>query len=149
MPEGKQNSGWGIYTLRKLIEYVGIFLAIWQFGLPALNNYIEERIIAYEEEHKSSKSFRVLLSEETGIPADRVHIVIGQWHKEHRASEELLDEVFPLLESEVNNIRPRLEILPGGRAKWYHWDGEVYDASIGSDGKYWFYLSGIWYPCHT
>lgn len=149
MTEKKQNSGWGIYTIRKLIEYVGIFLAVWQFGLPALNNYVEERIFAYEKEHKSSKSFRDLLSEETGIPADRVHIVIGQWHEEHKASEKLLDEVFPLLESEVNNIRPRLEIQPEGRAKWHDVDGQIYDASIGHDGFYWFHKNGVWYACHT
>jgi len=149
MPESKANNGWGLYSIRKLIEYGGIFLAVWQFGLPALNVYVEERIKAYEDEHNSSKSFRTLLSEEMGIPADRIHIYIGEWAKQHEQSEGLLDEMFPILEAEVNNIRPRLEILPGGRAKWYHTDGESYDASIGQDGLFWFYLKGIWYPCHT
>lgn len=149
MPEGKANNGWGIYTVRKLIEYVGIFLAVWQFGLPALNNYVEERIDAYEKEHKSSKSFRTLLSEETKIPKDRIHIEFGKWYNNHLESELLIQAVYPLLEAELNNIRPRLEILPSGRARWHHTDGEVYDASVGQDGLHWFYKDGTWYPCHT
>lgn len=140
MPESKSNSNWGIYTVRKLIEYVGILLAVWQFGLPALNVYVEDRIKVYEEEHKSSKSFRTLLSEEMDIPADRIHIAIGKWWVSHVEHEELVDAIYPLLEEELETIRPRLIINPATmRAKWYHSDNELYDASLGQDGFYWFY----------
>lgn len=149
MPEGKSNNGWGIYAIRKLVEYAGIGLALWQLGIPALNNYVEERIDAYEKEHKSSKSFRSLLSEETGISQDRIHIKFGEWYNSHLAFEALVEEVTPLLQEELTTIRPRLVILPSGRAKWYHIDGEVYDASIGQDGHYWFYYNNTWWPCHT
>jgi hypothetical protein len=147
MPESKSNNGWGIYAIRKLVEYAGIALAVWQLGIPALNNYVEERIEAYEKEHKSSKSFRSLLSEETEIPADRIHIKFGEWYNQHNEFEELVQKVSPLLEEELSTIRPRLVIHPSGRAKWYHRDGEVYDASIGQDGHYWFYWDGEWWPC--
>lgn len=149
MPDSKSNNGWGIYAIRKLVEYAGIGLALWQLGIPALNNYVEERIQAYEEEHKSSKSFRSLLSEETNIPKDRIHIKFGEWYNSHLAFEELVTKVSPLLEEELTTIRPRLVILPSGRAKWYHTDGEVYDASIGQDGHYWFFYNNTWWPCHT
>lgn len=147
MPETKQNNGWGIYAIRKIVEYAGIGLALWQLGIPALNNYVEERIEAYENEHNTSKSFRSLLSEETGIPADRIHIVFGQWYNSHLQFEKLVEDVSPILEEEKTCIIPRLVILPSSRAKWYHRDGEVYDASIGQDGHYWFYWEGEWWPC--
>jgi hypothetical protein len=146
MPESKNNNGWGIYAIRKLIEYAGIGLALWQLGIPALNNYIEERIDAYETENKKTP-LRTLLSEETGIPEDRFHIVFGEWWKSHQAFEELVVKVSPLLEEELNTIRPRLVIYPSGRAKWYHRDGEIYDASIGQNGHYWFYWNNKWWPC--
>jgi hypothetical protein len=151
MPDSNSNSGWGLYTVRKLIEYVGILLAVWQFGLPALNKYVEERIDAYEEEHKSSKSFRTLLSEEMDTPADRIHIAIGDWWSEHEEHEELVDAIYPLLQEELETIRPRLIINPiTRRAKWYHTDNELYDASILHDGFYWFHhpVKG-WLPCRV
>jgi hypothetical protein len=148
MPENKSNNGWGIYALRKFVEYAGLALALWQLGIPALDAWYEKKREAYDLKYHKTP-FRTLLSEEMEVPVDRLHIYMGEWAKQHEASEDLLDEVFPILESEVNNIRPRLEILPGGRAKWFHIDGEVYDASIGQDGMFWFHLNGVWYPCHT
>lgn len=149
MSESKVNNGWGIYAIRKLVEYAGLGLALWQLGIPALNNYIEERIEAYEEEHKSSKSFRELLSEETKIPTDRIHIVFGQWYNSHLEHEELVESIYPILEEEALCTIPRLVISPSGRAKWYHSDGEIYDAIIGEDGHYWFFYNNAWRPCHT
>lgn len=147
MPDSKVNNGWGIYAIRKVVEYAGIGLALWQLGIPALNNYIEERIDAYEKEHKSSKSFRELLSEETKIPADRIHIVFGEWYNSHLRHEELVASIYPILEEEATCIIPRLIKLPTGRVKWRHIDGELYDASIGQDGFYWFYHNLEWKPC--
>ena len=148
MPESKANNGWGIYAVRKLVEYAGLALALWQLGVPALDAWYVEKREAYDIKYHK-EPFRKLISDEMKVPVDRVHIIIGNWYTDHEKSEELIDAIYPLLESEVNNIRPRLEILPSGRAKWYHTDGEAYDASIGQDGKYWFYLGGIWYACHT
>lgn len=147
MPESKSNNGWGIYAIRKLVEYAGIGLALWQLGVPALNNYVEERIEAYEKEHKSTKSFRSLLSEETGIPSDRIHMVFGQWYNSHLAFEKLVDDVSPILEEEKTCIIPRLIVQPNGRVKWRHADGELYDASVRQDGFHWFYYNHEWRPC--
>lgn len=149
MPNSNNNNSWGKYAITKLIEYSTIALAIWQLGVPALNNYIEKRIEAYENEHKSSKSFRSLLSEETKIPQDRIHIKFGEWYNSHLEFDSLVQKVYPLLEEELNTIRPRLVILPSGRAKWYHTDGDIYDATIGQDGHYWFFYNNTWQPCHT
>jgi hypothetical protein len=148
MPESKSNNGWGIYAIRKFIEYAGIALAIWKLGIPAADAWYVDQREAYDVKHKK-QPFRELVSNETGVPADRVHIVIGEWYKDHVDHQTLIEAVYPLLEQEVKNTRPRLEILPSGRAKWYHTDGEVYDASIGQDGFYWFYNDGVWYACHT
>jgi hypothetical protein len=143
----QKNSTWGLYTLRKLVEYAGLFVAIWQFGIPAANQWYEERREAYDKKYHKVP-LRQLLSEEMEIPEDRLHIYFGEWSKSHEESEELIDAVYPLLEQEVNNIRPRLEILPGGRATWYHTDGEQYDASIGVDRFYWFHHpTKGWLPC--
>lgn len=147
MPESKINNGWGIYAVRKLIEYAGLGLALWQLGIPALNNYIEERIIAYENEHKSAKSFRALLSEETQIPQDRIHIKFGEWYNSHKEHEKLVEAIYPILEEESTCIIPRLIILPTGRVKWRHIDGELYDATMGDDGFHWFWHQGQWKPC--
>lgn len=146
MSEIKSN-GWGIYAIRKLVEYAGIAIAVWQLGLPALNVYIEERIVAYNKEHNAEKSFRTLLSEETQIPSDRIHIVFGEWFNKHKQQEKLLDSIFPIIQEEVVCIMPRLRILPSGRGKWTHVDGQDYDAYIGEDGFYWFYNHGLWQPC--
>lgn len=149
MPDSLKNNGWGIYAVRKVIEYAGIGLALWQLGIPALNNYIEERIKAYEQEHKSSKSFRELLSDETKIPSDRIHIEFGKWYNDHVKVEGLVNRIAPHLEEEIANVQPRLTINPvTGRAKWLNIDGEIYDATIGQDGFYWFYHPHKgWTPC--
>lgn len=148
MPESKGNNGWGIYAIRKIVEYVGVGIALWQFGVPAVNDHIESQIKEYELDNKKVP-LRTLLSDETGIPKDRFHIVFGKWWKDHLEFEKTINSVLPLLKEEVNTTRPRLVIFDTGRAKWYHTDGDIYDASIGQDGHYWFYLNGKWLPCHT
>lgn len=147
MPDSKANNGWGIYAIRKVVEYAGLGLALWQLGIPALNNYIEERIAAYEDEHNSAKSFRTLLSEETNIPSDRIHIKFGEWYNSHQEHEKLVEAIYPILEEESTCIIPRLIILPTGRVKWRHTDGELYDATLGDDGFHYFWHQAQWKPC--
>jgi hypothetical protein len=148
MPKEGANNGWGIYAIRKFIEYAGIALAVWKLGIPAADAWYVDQREAYDAKYKKVP-FRKLTSEEMDVPSDRVHIIIGEWYKDHVKHEKVINGIYPLLEQEIDNIRPRLEILPSGRAKWHHSDGEVYDASLGQDGFYWFYRNGIWYACHT
>lgn len=103
-----------------------------------------------EEEIKRSPrkmSFRDLLSLETKIPSDRIHIKFGEWYNSHIKFEELVDKVYPLLEQELNTVSPRLIIYSNGRAKWLHTDGEPYDATLRQDGLYWFVYNGEWKRC--
>lgn len=149
MPNSGQNNDWKIYSIRKIVEYAGIAVALWQFGVPAINHHIEDRIEAYETEHNSSKSFRTLLSEETKIPVDRIHIEFGTWYNNHVEVEGLVNRFSPLLEEKLSTIQPRLILNPvTNRAKWLNVDGERYDATIGNDGFYWFYHPQKgWLPC--
>lgn len=143
MPLSKDKNGWGIYSLRKVIEYVTMGLALWQFGMPALNNYIEQRIEAYDtENHKTP--LRTLLAEETGIPADRIHIVIGQWYKESKEHDEVIEEIWPLLEEEMNSIIPKL-VITDGNEFWVASDGEYYRVHRAEDGRGSYFSQGKWH----
>jgi len=131
-------------SMSAILVFVGWLLK------PHINDYIISVHEAHEksEEDPSKKSLRSLISEETNIPEDRVHIVIGQWWHEHKELQTVLDEVYPILEEEVTCIIPKLIITSNRRAKWLHTDGEIYDASISNDGFYWFYHpTQGWLPC--
>ena len=119
---------------------------------PHIDEYIINVHNEYEktQEDPLKKSFRDLLSEETGIPNDRIHIKFGEWWNDHIKFESILEDILPVLEEEVTCIIPRLIIMTNKRAKWLHRDGEFYDASIGNDGFFWFYHpTDGWLPCRV
>jgi hypothetical protein len=143
MPEGKQNNGWAIYTVRKLIEYLTIASSLWIFGVPWFNQTIEDRIKVYEEENKKTP-LRTLLAEETGIPSDRLHIVIGKWYKDQAEHDALIGSVWPILEEELNSISPRL-VIKDNREFWVADDGEYYRVHRAPDGRGSYYSNGRWH----
>ena len=130
--------------------FVVLSAGIFTIAEPHVDAYIERVHQAHVDSQKdpSKKSLRKLISEETGISEDRVHITIGEWWKSHKKTEEFLDEIYPMLKEELDCILPRLRIQESGRAKWLNVDGEEYDASIGQDDFYWFYHpTKGWLPC--
>ena len=143
MSEGKFKNGWGIYALRKFVEYAGVALAIWQLGIPAANQWYVTQRETYDHKHKSIP-LRQLLSEESGIQEDRLHIVFGQWYKSQAAHDSLIESAWPLLEEEMNSITPRL-IIKENREFWVAENGEyyrVYRSEIDGRGSY--YKGGKW-----
>jgi hypothetical protein len=142
MPTEKNKNGWGIYTIRKTIEYLLLGVTAWQLGVPAFNAKVEDSIKAYEEKTKSTP-LRKLLSEETGIREDRIHIVIGQWYKDQKEHDKLVESVWPLLEEEMNSIIPRL-VISDEKEFWVADDGEYYRVHRSEDGRGSYYSHGKW-----
>lgn len=151
MPGTTGNKVWSF--IGWLAALTGSMLTILGIVGWLLKPHVDTYIINVHDAHEESKKdptkipFRDLLSNETGIPSDRIHIKFGEWYNSHLAFEKLVDDVSPILEEEKTCIIPRLIVMPNGRVKWRHTDGEVYDASIGQDGFHWFYHNHQWKPC--
>ena len=141
--EKKELGGWSLYAVRKVVEYAALFLAVWQLGIPAAENYIEDRIKAYEEEHSSSKSFRSLLAEETGLKEDRLHIEFGNWWRDYSTLKDSINHVMHHIDDEIHYIMPRL-IVRNHREYWIASDGHEYEVHRSSDGTGSYYAHGQW-----
>lgn len=133
---------------KKLAEWGAIVTAVWFFGAPAAEDYVDDRIAIHDQERREEEGkqtpFRVLLSQEMGVPSDRVHIVIGQMKHNMDAA---LDSVqkfnntwIPYLQDEKNTIRPQL-IIRDGRPWWLAEDGLEYQVENG-----FYYKDGDWKP---
>lgn len=116
---------------------------------PLIDDYIISTYSAHEEATKdpNKKYFSQRLSEEINVPKEKVHEVVADLYWSHLKLKSTLDSVKPLLREELHTIQPKLIVYLSGRVKWLHINGELYDASIGPDGFYWFYLNNEWRPC--
>jgi hypothetical protein len=144
MPTQQPNS-WKIYSIRKIVEYVTIGIALWQFGVPAVNNHIEGRIKAYEEENKSSQSFREVLSDEWGVKKDRVHIYMKNQDEKLNTVASRLDFIEGHVKEEIQNTHPGI-IIKNNTEYWIANNGELYRVHRNSvDGRGSYVKDGTWY----
>jgi len=141
-----------IAVIKKVLEYGAIVGGIWAFGLPAVREQMRGEIESYhhnlEEVEKDKIPFRRLLSQEMGVPEDRVHIVMGEMKLMIDASvdsvKKFSEHWIPYLEDEKINIRPRLEILPDGEEWWVADDNKRYRVTRLEDGYGQYFKGGIW-----
>lgn len=145
MPNTGQNSSWKIYSLRKIVEYLTLGVALWQFGVPAVNNHIEERIKAYDAEHKSSQPFREVLSDEWGVKKDRVHIYMKNQNDKLNTTVSRLDFIEDHVKEEIQNIHPGITVKDNTEY-WIANDGELYRVHRNAvDGRGSYVKDGSWY----
>ena len=79
-----------------------ILAMLWFIGEPALDDYVDSHIKAYEQRKKKEVSnkvkLRTLLSDKMGVADDEVHIELGKLYKEEKKFKATLDS----LKKEVN-----------------------------------------------
>lgn len=144
MPTQQPNS-WKIYSIRKIVEYVTIGIALWQFGVPAVNNHIEGRIKTYEEENKSSQPFREVLSDEWGVKKDRVHIYMKSQDEKLNTVASRLDFIEGHVKEEIQNTHPGITIK-NNTEYWIANNGELYRVHRNPvDGRGSYVKDGNWY----
>lgn len=148
MGDNQKTKEWGLFGLRKLVEYGGIFLAAWQLGIPAANDWHEERTEAYMDEHKSDKPFRELTGEEMGVRSDRVHMAIGSWFAEYNLLKSEFYGILPHIKHEVECVTPRL-IIKEGKEFWIAEDGEEYRVYRNELGEGVFFREGAWHRIYN
>jgi hypothetical protein len=135
----KDKNGWLVYSVRKVVEYSAIFLAAWQLGVPAANQYIDNRI----KENYKKESFREVLSRDLNVPSDRVHVLISNWFKEHEQLVIDFNKIKPHVISEITNIHPRL-IIKNGLEYWVANDGIEYMVHRTPDGLGVYFINNKW-----
>jgi hypothetical protein len=144
MPENKEKYNWGLYSLRKFLEYGALFVALWQFGLPAANDYVDSRVEEYHKKHSSTATFRTLLSAEMNIPEDRIHIEFGNWYKNYNQFRDTVNKFLPYIKEELTVIRPRL-IVKKGVEFWIAADGQEYRVHRLADGSGSYFANNQWH----
>jgi len=67
---------------------MGLCVALWFFGEPFLEDYVESHVKAYEKKHAQEMSskvkLRALLAGKMGCDADEVHIELGKLYREEK-----------------------------------------------------------------
>ena len=88
---------------------MGLCVAVWFFGEPFLEDYVESHIEAYEikhaEEVSGKKKLRSLLANEMGCDTDEVHIELGRMYKEEKSVHAEIDSVEKAVKREVKNLK--------------------------------------------
>ena len=91
---------------------VGTCVALWFFGEPFLEDYVESHFEVYEKKHKEENSQKVklreLLSEKMDVDVDEVHIELGRMYKneipERKKLKELIDGDWKTSKERRNKI---------------------------------------------
>ena len=136
----ESSKSWGLYTIRKTVEYAGIALAVWQLGIPAAEKYIDSRV---EQTVSKKVSFRKALSEELSIPEDRIHIEIAAWiHSINDLNEQVVG-IIPHIEEEIMFVHPRLIVKPQGEF-WINQKGEEHRVHRMPDGSGMYFDNNMW-----
>lgn len=143
MPNISQNKDWKIYSIRKIVEYGALFVAAWQLGVPAANHWHEQRTEAYMDEHKSSKPFREVLSEEWGVKTDRVHIYMKNQDDKLNDVAKKIISIESHVQNEITNPSPSV-ILMNGKEFWKDIDGDTYRIHRSEDGRGSYFKEGMW-----
>ena len=144
MTDNKQNSDWGIYSIRKIIEYVLLFATAWQFGIPAANQFIDNRIQEKRDERKKdSKWLNELLVDEYGVAKDRLHIYMGDQNKKLNALYDTIQHIIPYVNQQMYCIVPRL-IIKNNQEWWFASDGQEYRVYRSEDGIGSYFANGKW-----
>jgi hypothetical protein len=72
--------------------------ALWFFGEPFLEDYVDNHFEVYEKKHKTENSKKVklrsLLSEKMGVPSDEVHIELGRMYQSELIEREKIYEAI-------------------------------------------------------
>jgi hypothetical protein len=144
----KKNKGWLKVVGSKLLEYAGVALLIWGYWLPKNKELMDERafkaVETYNKIHnKSTKGFRQIFSEGTGIPIGKVAYVFIDWYKEDEAFKKDVDSIMPHIQDELETISPRL-IVRDGKERWLHTDGEEYRVKRDDNGFGWIFVDPEW-----
>lgn len=138
-------------SIKNVSAFLGTMIALitgFQFLLmPAIDNYVEGKIKEREEELMEEASlnvsFRTLLSEESGVPVDRIHVAYGDLYIEFR---EMMDE-FNIIKEVIR--KEQEEQIVGlvyyhGRLWWRWSDGSDYRIRKSPDiGFYWIDDEGV------
>lgn len=139
-----QNNNWKVYSIRKLIEYGTLVVAAWQLGIPAANNWHEDRTKNYMEEHKSSKPFREVLSDEWGVKKDRVHIYMKEQDEKLNNTYTRLADIESHVQEEMTHPTPGVTVINGNEF-WKDNEGDVYRIHRNDvDGRGAYYKDNKW-----
>lgn len=120
-------------SIKNVSAFLGTIIALitsFQFLLmPAIDNYVEGKIKEREkeltEEANLNVSFRTLLSQESGIPVDRIHVAYGDMYIEFR---QMVDE-FAIIKEVIRKEQEEIQVglvFYHGRLWWRWSNGEDY-----------------------
>ena len=143
MPNSNSNKDWKIYSIRKLVEYGALFMAAWQLGIPAANHWHEQQTEIYMDEHKSSKPFREVLSEEWDVKTDRVHIYMKTQDDKLNDVAKRLISIEDHVQNEIQHPSPGV-ILINGKEFWKDIDGDTYRIHRSEEGRGAYFKEGSW-----
>jgi len=120
---------------------VALVSSIQFLAMPALDAYVETKIQDREEElmgEASAKvSFRTLLSQESGIPRDRVHIAYGELYIKFREMLDQMEEIQDVID--VGKDEKQIGLVFYHGRLWWRWkDGEDYRMRKKSDSSYYY-----------
>jgi len=98
---------------------VGTCVALWFFGEPFLEDYVDSHFEKYEKEHKERNSQKVklrsLLSEKMGVDEDEVHIELGRMYKneipERNKIKELINSDWKVSKDRRNKIVKEIKYI--------------------------------------
>lgn len=141
-----KNSGPLIYVTRKIVEYGALFLAAWQLGLPAAQNWVHQEIDKSREQRKqiTGKWLNEKLVDEYNVPADRLHIYMGEQNRKLDTLYNKFNNILPYMTEELQCVIPRL-IIRNGREFWLADDGEEYRVDRTSEsGQGFYWRDGRW-----
>lgn len=141
-------------SLVNISAFLGTIIALitgFQFLLmPAIDSYAEGKIKEREEElikeASGQVSFRTLLSQESGVPKDRIHIVYGEMYIKFREMMDQVEVLNSVIEKEQEEIDVGLVFYHG--RLWWRWkDHDDYRIRKKEDlGFYWIDSIGTEHP---
>jgi len=114
MAEQEQSGAKIITDLGKILgAMMGLCIAIWFFGEPFLEKYVEGHIEIYEARHKEELSgktkLRTLLADKMKVDSDEVHIELGRLYQSEYSTREDIYKRLKLIDSEWSLLREDVE----------------------------------------
>jgi hypothetical protein len=91
---------------------IATLTALWFFGEPFLEDYVESHFDTYELKHEEENSKKVklrnLLSDKMGVAPDEVHIELGRMYQSEKPENQKLWDAINADYKENKDIRNRI-----------------------------------------
>ena len=124
---------------------VAICTALWFFGEPFLEDYVQYRIEVYDKQKTASQPSKVklreLYSEEMSVPSDRIHIIEGNMYKQYLK----IKNMIPVMDAYFSKNIPYMYIREDGK-EVYVYNGQSYEIHRGDNGYALHFRNGKWRP---